>query len=501
MARSFFPPETYSSPAAQYSLFPFRFTRLSEDREVLVNEAGEYMFAPAGTAATIVNREIEHSSSLYLSLKAKQFLYDDASAAHLDLLATKVRTKHSFLDGGTKLHIFVVTLRCDHSCHYCQVSRQTSNRTEYDMSLETADKSVDLMMASPETDLTLELQGGEATMAFDVVQHIVKKAKHMAASLKKNLTIVLTTNLANVSDEMLAYLKEHKIKVSTSLDGPAFIHNVNRPRPGNNSYQLAIENIERCRKALGYESVAALMTTTQLSLQHPIEIIDEYVSRQFHSIFLRPISPYGFAIRSRHRTGYEMDAFLDFYKTGLAHIVEINRRGYTLVEVYTKLLLTKILTPYGTGYVDLQSPAGAGWNVLVYNYDGDVYVSDESRMLAEMKDLTFRLGNVHKHSRRDLLTSDTFLELQLASCNQSLPGCSDCAFQSYCGSDPIFNHATQGDSFGVRPTSAFCRRNMETIKHLFRLISEEDPELIRIFWSWITDRDVKETAEEMYTCV
>ena len=90
-----------------------------------------------------------------------------------------------------------------------------------------------------------------------------------------------------------------------------------------------------------------------------IAVFDEYVNRNFHSLFLRPISPYGFAVRSRKKTGYEIDRFLDFYKSGLEHVIEINRGGYYLVEVYTKLLLTKMLTPFGTGYVDLQSPAGA----------------------------------------------------------------------------------------------------------------------------------------------
>src|SRR5262249_1178559 len=151
--------------------------------------------------------------------------------------------------------------------------------------------------------------------------------------------------------------------------------------------------IKRARRALGSGQVAALMTTTQLSLQYPREIIDEYVRQSFHTVFLRPISPFGFAVRSRHKTGYEMEAFLEFYRTGLQHFLDITSRGYRLVEIYTKILLEKILTPNGTGYVDLQSPAGAGLNVLVYNYDGDVYATDESRMLAEMGDRTFSLGN------------------------------------------------------------------------------------------------------------
>ena len=74
------------------------------------------------------------------------------------------------------------------------------------------------------------------------------------------------------------------------------------------------------------------MATTQLSLQHPIEIIEEYVRQGFHSLFLRPISPYGFAVRTKERTGYRFDVFLDFYRTGLAHIIEINKRGYNLSE-------------------------------------------------------------------------------------------------------------------------------------------------------------------------
>jgi hypothetical protein len=88
-------------------------------------------------------------------------------------------------------------------------------------------------------------------------------------------------------------------------------------------------------------------------------------------------------------------------------------------------------------------------------------------------------------SYKDVFTGEPFLNLASASCNQSLSGCSDCAFQLYCGADPIFNHATQGDVFGHRPSSGFCHRNMEAIKHLFELISKEDSKIMRIFLAWI----------------
>ncbi len=497
MARQFLPRQVYSPTPARFDLLPFRFTRLN-DRELIVNEAGEYILAPSGTVQQLVSGQLDARSVLYKDLKAKHVLFDSDSSPLLDILATKYRTKYDHIEGGTKLHIFVVTLRCEHSCHYCQVSRQTAKRDEYDMCPETADRSIALMMQSPSKHLTLELQGGEPLLAFDVIKYIVPKAKREAEYRGKSLDIVVTTNLACITDEMIHYLRDEGIKVSTSLDGPAFLHNKNRPRPGNNSHQLAIEGIERCRAVLGTENVSALMTTTAASLDYPTEIVDEYVRRNFHSIFFRPISPYGFAVKTAQKTGYEMERFLEFFKTGLAHVLKINMQGYRLSEVYTRILLGKILTPYGTGYVDLQSPAGAAWNVLVYNYNGDVFASDESRMLAEMQDWTFRLGNVHRDTRPTLFTSEPALKLFQAACNQSLTGCSDCAFQPYCGSDPIYQYATQGDMVGHRPTSGFCYRNMNVLRHLFDILEKNDRATMRTLWSWIAGTPI---AEELPPCV
>jgi hypothetical protein len=73
---------------------------------------------------------------------------------------------------------------------------------------------------------------------------------------------------------------------------------------------------------------------------------------------------------------------------------------------------------------------------------------------------------------------------------ESLPGCSDCALQTWCGSDPVENYAKQGNIIGHRPTSDFCHRNMSIIKHLLRLYHEGDEQLRRIFWSWVNNRPV-----------
>src|SRR5207245_2260894 len=127
-------------------------------------------------------------------------------------------------------------------------------------------------------------------------------------------------------------------------------------------------------------------------------------------IFLRPLSPYGFAIKTKSYRAYNADDWLRFYFEGLDYILQINKDGYPFAEHYASLILTKMLTPFSTGYVDLMNPAGIGIGAVVYNYDGDVYASDEGRMLAEMKDKTFCIGNLTRDTYEDIFTSDKLLE-------------------------------------------------------------------------------------------
>jgi His-Xaa-Ser system radical SAM maturase HxsB len=473
----------------EYGLLPFRFTRFDEARTIVVNEAGEHHFLANEDLSRFVMHDLPAGEETFLDLKAKHFLYDSGSIAPFELLATKIRTKKAFL-GFTSLHIFVVSLRCEHSCHYCQVSRVSADRKRYDMSEETARRALDLAFCSPAPRLKIELQGGEPLLHFERVRQIVEEARRRADREGRELEVVVTSNLAMLDDEMLAFFRDHGVFLSTSIDGPEELHNANRPRPGNDSHARAIDGIRRARGALGHDRVAALMTTTRASLQCPEAIVSEYARLGFNSIFLRPLSPYGFALRSVRTTGYSMREFLDFYVRALDCILAVNADGTYLAETYAQLLLTRVLTPFATGYVDLQSPAGAGIGAVVYNYDGDIYASDESRMLAEMGDTRFRLGNVHRDSYDAVFGGETLRTIVAASVAESIPGCADCAFLPWCGADPVHHYATTGDLVPHIPTSDFHEKNFFIFKHLLSLY-ERDPAIRRIFWSWIRNQPMQ----------
>jgi His-Xaa-Ser system radical SAM maturase HxsB len=469
-------------PRHSWQLLPLRFHRFDDGSVLVTNLVGEHAFISADALEAVVDGTCE-DQDLLARLRAAHLIQVPGETLPAELLAMKLRTRLRGLPDSTGLQIFVVTLRCEHTCRYCQVSRQAAAKSDFDMSEETARKGLELAFRSPSPRLKIEFQGGEPLLNFPLVRWIVAEAKRMNERHGKDLAFVIATNLALLDEEILDFCAEHDVHLSTSLDGPQDLHNANRRRPGQDSWQQAVTGIRRVQERLGPDRVSALMTTTEASLSRVDEIIDEYAALGLRGVFLRPISPYGFALRDRSGANYDVTRWLEFYSAGLKRIIELNREGTPMVEIYASIVAKKILTNMDPGYVDLTSPAGIGIGALVYNYDGDIYASDEGRMLAEMGDRTFRLGNVHTSSYADAMLSDELLHPLMKSIALSAPMCATCAFEPYCGADPVFHHATSGDFLGHKALSAFCRRNTGIFTLLLRKM-RDDPYTRDLMWRW-----------------
>jgi His-Xaa-Ser system radical SAM maturase HxsB len=473
--------QAYKPKSSKYDLLPFRFTALNDQSYVVTNIAGEFVVVPKEVVPRLINHELTDDDPVYVELRSRHFLADQSTAIATDLLAIKLRSRYDRLADFSSLHMFVVTLRCEHGCHYCQVSRKSDNKLQFDMSVADADAALSLALRSPSPTIKIEFQGGEPLLNFGLIQHIVVEAKRRATG--KQLAFVIATNLALVDRENLAFCYEHDIHISTSLDGPPDLHNANRPRPGNDSYEKTIDGIRLAREYLGKDRVSALMTTTEASLGRIKEIVDEYISQDFAVIFLRPLSPHGFAIKTKAYMKYNTDQWLDFYRTGLDYIIALNKQGIELREFYASTILAKMFTSRDPGYVDLMSPSGVGIAAVIYNYDGYVYPSDESRMLAQVGDQHFRMGHVRHNSYGDIFLSPQLIEPLEESFAYSNPMCHDCAFEPFCGADPVFHWALYKDHVGKKPESEFCRRNMAIFRHLIALM-ESDPFVKRLFLKW-----------------
>ncbi|WP_249146960.1 4Fe-4S cluster-binding domain-containing protein [Bradyrhizobium sp. AUGA SZCCT0042] len=103
--------------------------------------------------------------------------------------------------GGPSLHIFVVTLRCDHSCRYCQISRHMQDASRFDMSAATAEAVVNRLFNSPSRNLTVEFQGSEPLLAFDRIRHIVELIE--TKNLQHQRRITFQCYLAFASERLI----------------------------------------------------------------------------------------------------------------------------------------------------------------------------------------------------------------------------------------------------------------------------------------------------------
>jgi sulfatase maturation enzyme AslB (radical SAM superfamily) len=77
---------------------------------------------------------------------------------------------------------------------------------------------------------------------------------------------VVASTLYQLDANMCEFFKEHGVYLSTSIDGPRELHNRNRPKPGQNSYELTVAGIQLAREHMSHDAVAALMTTEWSSI-------------------------------------------------------------------------------------------------------------------------------------------------------------------------------------------------------------------------------------------
>ncbi len=466
-----------------YTLLPFQFARFQDD-VLLVNECGDFIFITSEDFDLLIRDLLPREHPSFYNLKSKLFLAEDKQIA-IRKTTAKYRSRKAFLRDFTSLHMMVITLRCNQKCEYCQVSCADDDAHVYDMSKETAEKIIDCIFQSPSNNIKIEFQGGEPLLNWATLEHSVLYAKQNAPA-DKALSFVLCTNLIAITEEQLRFCKEHSVSISTSLDGPEALHDACRkPRIGTGTYQFFKEKLALSRAICGHESVNALMTTSSKSIDNLQSVVDEYIDSRLDGIFIRSLNPYGFAAEHEQELSYGMNRFVEKYLEVLRYIIKKNEELY-FPEYFATLLFSRILTPFSTGFVDLQSPAGAGIGGVIYDFDGSVFPTDEARMLARMGDRHFCLGNVKTDFFHDIFAGAQLQNLTAGSCIEATPHCASCVYQAYCGTDPVRNYLECGHEVRNMAQTPFCVKHKGILDGLFAFWKDSSEREKAIIWSWIT---------------
>ena len=470
----------------------FRY-RAVGDKVVLTNHEGSYAVLTAAEFDAFAAGTIAEGSDLWRTLAERNFL---RPAFSVERAADQLRVRKNFLSYGPNLHIVVVTLRCNETCVYCHASRADMDAVHTDMTRETASTVVDQIFRTTNPNVTIEFQGGEPLVAFETIKHLIEYALAKNKTAGKRLEFTMVSNLSLMDEEKLQFLLKHKVQICTSIDGPEHLHDKQRKLPGLSAHKAATYWIKRINDAyaeLGLDPtlyhVEALLTTTAETLERWREVVDTYVALGCRALFLRPVDPFGFAERTGPRIEYPRAEYLKFYRQAVDYMLELNRNGVQILERFAAIFLTKILGGQDPNFLDVRNPCGAGIGQIAYNYDGKVFTCDEGRMLHEMGDSTFLIGDVRQNSYRELVGHETVRALAIASNLDAQPDCVNCAYNPYCGVCPVHNHKTQGTLFGRMRESTLCAVHKGIQDYLFEKIGSDDPQVMETFRRWTTVRD------------
>lgn len=461
----------------------FRWGRIG-GQILVTTDGGDWGLLTEAEFADLLAGRISADHPRFAELQSKGLLRDGLD---LDALATRVAQRNRHLRRGLRVHVITLTRRHDPN------GRADSDRH---MSRETAERIIDFALQSTASALTFEIQGddGEPLSNFEVLKHLVQYAKvRNQSSTGKTLTFSLLTNCTAMNEDIAEWLITNEVHVVTSLDGPAALHDAVRSWRGGSSYADIVRWIdyftrrydEVDRDPLTWH-VEALITVTRSSLAAARAIVDEYVARGIRTIALRPLDPARVDDATWRSIGYSPDEYIEFYRTALDYIIDLNRKGTVIVERMACIIGAKILTADESPVVDLQSPSGAGMSQVSYDVDGRVFPTDEARVLDAAGDPMFELGHVRTLLMSEVHRHPTVRAIAAASLLDVQPMCADCWNKPYCGYNPVRNMISQGDLVGQRTRCLECKEHKAIATRLFELLQTDDPEPREVLRRWVS---------------
>lgn len=430
-------------------------------------DAGDFLFLDKISFKFLKKGQVV-SKKLYKVLLDKSIIVD---LSNIDDLILKTSRKYGFLSAGTSLHIVIPTHRCNLGCVYCfasSIPKNVENPGLYDLSYQRAKQTVEFILNSPSYAITIEFQGGEPLVRFDIVKYMIEYAKELNLKYKKDLKFIIVSNFTLLNDSIVSFLIDNLVSICTSLDGPKEVHDKNRSFLSDKNkqkvgsfdvvvYWIDRINLEYKRRGIN-QKVGAVLTTTFYSLKFYKQIIDTYIGLGLELISIRSLTRIGKAkedsVRAKHNFLYSREEFESFYLNCLDYINELKSKNVLIDDVYSNLFEQKILTGLPQYNTEFESPCGAAIMQILYHTTGDIYTCNEAIGRDE-----FKLGNVFC-SWDDIFKKKQVAKTILNSMLEQNVICDRCVYKPFCSTCMVENFYTQ-NKFNFNPYKT--KKHFETI--------------------------------------
>ncbi|MCK5178347.1 MAG: radical SAM protein, partial [Candidatus Omnitrophica bacterium] len=201
--------------AQDWAVLPYNSKKIN-NHYLVTNFLGNWDFLIPDEFRRLQQFSLEANDSLFDRLYDKGIVVRKENIAEL---IAGYRNLNANLFSDTTLHIAVVTTRCNLACHYCQAASDKP----LDMDIEVATRIIKYLFDVRSPNVTLELQGGEPLLNWDVIKFLVEHIRKFNTS-DKNINICMVTNGILLSEKKIDFLLDHGVSICISLDGPKHLH-------------------------------------------------------------------------------------------------------------------------------------------------------------------------------------------------------------------------------------------------------------------------------------
>ncbi|MCK9532016.1 MAG: SPASM domain-containing protein [Gammaproteobacteria bacterium] len=332
----------------------------------------------------------------------------------------------------------LVSQRCNLTCNYCYAEGGHFGESPRLMDGATLRRAFDTMFPLASKSLVVSFFGGEPLLNFRLMQEAVSLGEDMAGKHGLRLRYALTTNGTVVSNDIVAFLREHVDYVAVSLDGDESVTDGQRHflRGRRSVHATVLETLARFREA-GI-AFALRATVTESGMQDLLGTVRDFGALGASAIRLVPAFQVpGWKNRRLTRLAEELYAV---NRDAMARAVAGEEPCYG--EQFYRI----------RGFMNgerMHHPCDAANGVLAVAADGGVYPCDHF-----VGNTAFRMGSVHDSVWPGPEAAGVQALLSGNSVEQR-PTCRGCDVRHICGGEcPANSVAASGDI--SRPTTSHC---------------------------------------------
>lgn len=282
--------------------------------------------------------------------------------------------------------------------------------------------------------------GGEPLLHFKTIRGSVRRFwSELGEDQRERVVFGVMSNGTPITHEMAAFFQEYKVKVCVSVDGPAEIHDRNRPLWSSRGSHARVE------AKLDLLTEYGVRYSTICTIVHPADLrpaFDYQLSRGRRNLYLRPLRMQGRQLRGEYKTTHRDASDHTDYQLWMADeflqlaefIAAYNRTHEKRIVEQTIANHVRHLIEPEKNFMCLRGPCGAGSGAkLGVDWNGNLFPCDTLVEFPELRVASKdQVENTEDLSR--LFKCSGVLHQMSGRKPENIAECSRCQVQKYCGS-------------------------------------------------------------------